>query len=67
MTIRAALSALIARQNEIGPGNPCPGQTCEKYGCDCGRFCPYPIIDDHSVEACIAAGHCSCDNRERKT
>ena len=24
--------------------------------------CPYPIIDDHSVKACIAAGVCGCDN-----
>jgi hypothetical protein len=25
-------------------------------------YCPYPIIDDCSVRACIAAGHCGCDN-----
>ena len=28
------------------------------------RFkCPYPIQKDHSVQACIKAGHCGCDNR----
>lgn len=27
--------------------------------------CPYPIIKDHSVRACIAAGHCGCDNGTR--
>lgn len=24
--------------------------------------CPSPVIDDPSVRACIAGGHCSCDN-----
>jgi hypothetical protein len=24
--------------------------------------CPYPIIADRSVRACIAGGHCGCDN-----
>lgn len=24
--------------------------------------CPYPLIHDHSVRACIAAGVCACDN-----
>lgn len=29
------------------------------------RFrCPYPIIEDHSVRACIDGGHCGCDNQE---
>jgi hypothetical protein len=24
--------------------------------------CPYPLIDDHSVRACIASGNCGCNN-----
>lgn len=32
------------------------------------RFrCPYPIIKDHSVRACIAAGHCGCNNGPPRT
>jgi hypothetical protein len=27
--------------------------------------CPYPILDDHSVRACIAADCCGCDNDPR--
>ena len=28
------------------------------------RFkCPNPIEKDHSVQACIKAGHCGCNNR----
>jgi hypothetical protein len=27
--------------------------------------CPYPIITDHSARACVAAGHCGCDNQSR--
>lgn len=27
--------------------------------------CPHPIIDDHSVRACINGGHCGCDNADR--
>jgi hypothetical protein len=27
--------------------------------------CPYPIIKDHSARACVATGHCGCDNRPR--
>lgn len=27
--------------------------------------CPYPIIADHSARACVAAGHCGCDNGPR--
>lgn len=25
--------------------------------------CPHPIISDRSARACIAAGHCGCDNK----
>ncbi len=27
-------------------------------------YCPYPLRDDHSAAACIAAGDCSCDNNK---
>jgi hypothetical protein len=29
--------------------------------------CPYPIIEDHSVRACIASGNCGCDNNPAPT
>ena len=29
-----------------------------------GSPCPYPVIEDKTVAACIKAGKCGCDNRE---
>jgi hypothetical protein len=28
--------------------------------------CPYPIIDDHSVRACVASDNCGCDHGATK-
>jgi hypothetical protein len=28
--------------------------------------CPYPIIPDHSVQACREAGHCGCSHAKEK-
>jgi hypothetical protein len=25
-------------------------------------YCPYPVIEDHKANACIAAGKCGCSN-----
>lgn len=27
------------------------------------RYCPYPVLDDWRVCACIATGKCGCQNR----
>ncbi len=24
--------------------------------------CPYPVIEDHSVRACVKSGNCGCSN-----
>lgn len=34
------------------------GQTYARY------YCPRPISEDKTARACIAAGHCGCNNRD---
>lgn len=30
-------------------------------------YCPHPCLDDWTARACIAAGHCGCNNRSEDT